>query len=131
MLSNYYQIYSFASVSSLTSLLKENQPEMPKLRSLIENIKMLFKLPNNCIQVTVAEGERIYRVGLIMPGVGKIPIGYFVYIPKERRLDAYTAENPTTPLLQWKQKKLMYCGCQTLLEKAGISSLFNNLVNIL
>lgn len=131
MLGLYYLRSSFASVPSLTTLYKENQPEIPKLKAIIENLKLLFKIPQTCIIVEVAEGERIYKITLLEKGVHKYPIGFFVYLPMERRLDAYAAENPGMPLLQWKQKKLAYYGGTTFLRTAGVESLFSNIVNIL
>ena len=131
MLPIYYQSYNFASVTNLANFYKGSQPEIPKLKLIVENIKLLFKLPGTCVQVEVAEGERVYKITMIAPGVHKIPIGYFVYIPGERRLDAYSMENPGAPLIQWKQKRVVYSGCPALLDRIGISSLFSNLVNIL
>lgn len=126
-----YQSFSFAQVGNLANFYKGGQPEMPKLKLIVENIKLLFKLPSTCILVEVAEGERVYKVVMIMPGVKKTSLGYFVYLPNERRLDVYSSDNPTIPLLQWKQKRLVYCGCPLLLERIGVSSLFGNLVNVL
>ncbi len=126
-----YQYYSFAQVTNLANFYKGGQPEMPKLKLIVENIKLLFKLPGTCVLVEVAEGERVYKVRMILPGVHKTPLGYFVYIPGERRLDAYSAENPGTPILQWKQRRAVFSGCPSLLERVGISSLFNNLINVL
>ena len=131
MLPIYYQSFSFAQVTNLANLYKENQPEIPKLKLIVENIKLLFKLPGTCVQVDVAEGERIYRISLTLPGVHKISLGYFVYLPSERRLDAYSPDNPGLPLLQWKQKKVMYSGCGGFLDRIGVASLFGNIVNAL
>lgn len=131
MLNLRYLYFNFADVSSLASLYKENLPEIPKLKSIIENIKLLFKLPQTCIKVEVAEGERAYKITLLETGVHKVPFGFFVYLPMERRLDAFTINNPGFPLLQWKQKKLIYYGGSSFMEKAGASTLFNNLINIL
>lgn len=126
-----YQYYSFAQIGNLANFYKGNQPELPKLKQIVENIKLLFKLPGTCVLVEVAEGERVYRVKMILPGVHKTPLGCFVYIPNERRLDVYSANNLRTPLLQWKQKRVVYSGCSDLLDRIGISSLFGNLVNVL
>ena len=126
-----YQSFSFAQVTNLANFYKGGQPEMPKLKLIVENIKLLFKLPGTCVLVEVAEGKRVYRIRMILPGVHKTPLGYFVYIPGERRLDAYSAENPGSPLIQWKQKRVVYSGCPSLLERVGVSSLFNNLINVL
>ena len=126
-----YQYYSFAQVGNLANFYKGNQPELPKLKLIVENIKLLFKLPSTCIRVEVAEGERVYKIVMTEPGVTKTPLGYFAYIPGERRLDAYSMENYGAPLLQWRQKRLAYSGCPSLLNRLGVSSLFNNLVNVL
>jgi len=126
-----YQSYSFAQVTNLANFYKGNLPELSKLKLIVENIKLLFKLPSTCVTVEVAEGERVYKVIMIEPGVRKTTFGYFVYLPKERRLDAYSMENPGAPLIQWKQRRVVYSGCPSLLNRVGVSSLFNNLINIL
>ena len=38
-----YQYYSFAKVGNLVNFYKGNQPELPKLKLIVENIKLLFK----------------------------------------------------------------------------------------
>lgn len=131
MLSINYQTFSFAKVVNRANFYKEKQPEIPKLRSLVENIKLLFKIPATCVELEVAEGKRVYKIGLTIPGAKKVPIGYFVFLPLERRLDAYSADNPGTPLLQWKQRKLAYSRCGNFLDWARVDSLFSNLTNLL
>ena len=124
-------MYAWSQVANLGNLYKENLPEIPKLRSLIENIKLLFSLPQTNIKVEVAEGERAYRITLLDRSVQKIPLGYFVYLPLERRLDAYTTESPGIPLLQWKGRRVVYKNYSPFLDYCGLSQLFSKLSNVL
>ena len=83
MLSTGYQYYKFSEVTNLADFYKGNLPEMPKVKSLIEGIKLLFSIPGNCIRVYVAEGERVYKFTLLESNVTKLPIGYLYIFPSE------------------------------------------------
>jgi hypothetical protein len=63
--------------------------------------------------------------------VHKTPFGYFVFLPLERRHDAYDYNNPTIPMIQWKGKKIAYNGLSLFLDKAGVSGVFTKLVNVI
>jgi hypothetical protein len=54
-----------------------------------------------------------------------------VFLPLERRLDAYDYNNPTFPMIQWKGKKIAYNGLSLFLDKAGVSGVFTKLVNVI
>ena len=126
-----YLSYNYSRVTNLNNFYKENLPETYKIRSLIEGIKLLFGLPQSNIIVDVAEGERVYKITLLNTDVHKIPFGYFVFLPLERRLDAYDYNNPTFPMIQWKGKKIAYNGLSLFLDKAGVSGVFTKLVNVI
>lgn len=131
MLSTSYNYYSFAVVQDQADLFKSNLPEIPKLRSIIDNSKVLFSLPSNKVILEVAEGEQAYKITLLTPGVEKIPIGFMVYLPSQRRLDIYTTDNTTIPIIQFKGRKVAFSNVSMLLERAGFSKLFERLSNIL
>lgn len=131
MLNTSYLGFEFAKVTNLSNFYKNNLPEMPKVRGLMDNIKIQFSLPQTCIDVYVAEGERVYKFVLLDPSVQKLPIGFFVYLPLERRLDAFVSENPYSPYIQWKNKKIVYKGYPIFLERAGVGDVFGKLTNIL
>lgn len=131
MLSTSYNAYSFAVVQDQADLFKSNLPEIPKLRALIDNSKLLFSLPTNRILLEVAEGKNIYRITMLTPNVNKLPFGYMVYIPGNRQLDIYTPDDPTIPIIQFKGKKVMFSNVSLMLERAGFSRLFEKLSNVL
>ena len=131
MLSTGYQFYSFSEVTNLANFYKEKLPEMLKVKSLVEGIKLLFSVPSNCIKVYVAEGERVYKITILESNLTKVPIGYFVYIPEGRRLDVYTIDSYNIPFIQWQGKNIMHKQYSLFLDKLGISKLFNKLVNII
>ncbi len=131
MLQGIYQGSKFSQVTNLADFYKTNLPEMSKIRSLVEGIKLLFGIPQTNLLIEVAEGERVYKITLLSSDVHKYPFGYFVYLPLERRLDAYTMDNPEIPLLQWKNKKPVFKGFSMFLDRAGISTIFDKLVNVI
>lgn len=126
-----YLGFNFARVTNLFNFYKENLPEMSKVKNLIENIKIQFSLPQTCIDVYVAEGERVYKIILLEPGVQKLPFCYFIYLPLEKRLDVYITENPNIPFIQWKNKRIVFKTYPYFLERAGIEDTFKKLINIL
>lgn len=125
----YHQV-EFANVQNLADFYKTSLPETPKIRALVDGIKLLFSLPQSNLQIYVAEGKRIYKIIVLSKDVQKMPFGYFVYIPGERRLDAYSAESEI-PIAQWKNRKPVYSGVSMFLEKAGVLQVFDKLTNIL
>lgn len=131
MLQVIYQGFKFSQVTNLADFYKTNLPEMSKIRSLVESIKLLFGIPQTNLLIEVAEGERVYKITLLSSDVHRYPFGYFVYIPLERRLDAYTMDNPEIPLLQWKNKKPVFKGFSMFLDRAGVSTIFDKLVNVI
>lgn len=125
---NYNQL-NFALVTNLNDFFKTKLPEMTQVRSIYDNSKILFNIPGNSIQVMCAEGERIYKFIILSPGVQKIPIGWFVYIPGQKRLDLYTPENPMIPMIQWKNKKPAFKNYSTFLDRVGFDKLFDKIIN--
>lgn len=132
MLPLHYQQLAFSVVQDLSNFYRSSRlPEVSKLKSLSDGIKLLFGLPQSSLLIEVAEGERIYKITLLTPDVHKTPFGYFVYLPEQKRFDAYQMENPYSPLMQWKGKKLLFKGYSMFLDKAGIDKVFEKLINII
>ena len=125
-----YLYNNFAIVENLADFYKNKLPEMPRVKAIVENTKLLFKLPQNCLSVQVAEGQRVYKIVMLENNVQKYPFGYFVYIPQQKRFDVFKIEDQL-PLLQWKNKKLVYSGCSGLLDRAGVDTLFKKIINVL
>lgn len=131
MLSTRYNYLNFALVQDKTDIYKQALPEMPKVKSLVDNAKLLFSLPPDRVVLLVAEGERVYRINLLMPDVNRALFGWMVYVPENRQLDIYSIDNPTIPLIQYKGKKVAFKNYETILDKAGLDKLFEKLYNIL
>lgn len=121
---------NFALVQDMTDLFKSNLPEIPKVKSLVDNSKLLFSLPSDRVILKVSEGDRVYRIDLQMPDVNRITFGWIVYIPKNRQLDVYTAESPNVPIIQYKGKKVAFKNYSTILDRAGLDKIFEKLYNI-
>ena len=102
---------------------------MTQVRSIYDNSKILFNVPGNNIQVMCAEGERIYKFIILSLGVQKMPIGWFIYIPEQKRIDLYTPDSPMIPMLQWKNKKPVFKNYSAFLDRVGFDRLFDKLIN--
>ena len=128
-----YNHISFAKVQNLAGFYKDssNLPETTKLRSLIENAKLLFSLPSSRVILGCAEGERIYKITLLTADVSKQVFGFMIYIPDNRQLDIYDVSDQYTPLIQFKSKKAVFKNYSNLLDKAGLDTLFIKLSNVL
>lgn len=125
---NYNQL-NFALVTNLNDFFKTKLPEMTQVRSIYDNSKILFNVPGNNIRVMCAEGERIYKFIILSLGVQKIPIGWFVYIPAQKRIDLYTPDSPLIPMIQWKNKKPVFKNYSAFLDRVGFDRLFDKLIN--
>lgn len=125
---NYNQL-NFALVTNLNDFFKTKLPEMTQVRSIYDNSKILFNVPGNNIQVMCAEGERIYKFIILSLGVQKMPIGWFIYIPEQKRIDLYTPDSPMIPMLQWKNKKPVFKNYSAFLDRVGFDRLFDKLIN--
>ena len=131
MLSISYNDLPFALVDNLVDfyMTSEALPEVGKVRSISDAARLLFKLPPNKLKVYVSEGSRVYKIELYPPqGPSiKIPFGWFVYIPKEKRLDLYDVSSPDTPIIQWKNKKLAYSSYSPLMMFAQVDKVFQGI----
>lgn len=131
MLSTRYNYLSFATVQDQADLYKQGLPEMPKVKALVDNAKSLFTLPSNRVVLLVAEGERVYKINLLMPDVNRALFGWIVYVPENRQLDIYSVDNSAVPLIQFRGKKVAFKNYSTVLDRSGLDKLFEKLYNIL
>jgi hypothetical protein len=132
MLSLRYNTANFAQVTDLADFYKGQEREISRIHSMVDSIKMLFHVPGNAIKIMVAEGERIYKILFYSTSLDKVPLGWFVYLPLEDRLDLYdTSLSTEMPYIQWKNKKIVYKSYPIFLERAGIGDVFGKLTNIL
>lgn len=127
-----YLKLSFSDIKDPVSFFKSgNIGSVNSLRTLWNNIKIIWNLRNDEIKMALAEGgsnQEIYRFTLISK---KSIFGFLVYIPGQKRIDLYTSENINIPLIQWKGRKIVYKTYPLLLDKMGIERLFEKLTIIL
>ena len=131
MLSTEYNELTFGLVKNLTEFYRTSSelPEVTKVRQVVDAARLLFKLPTPRVKLFVSQGGHVYKVELYPPtGPSKVPFGWIVYMPQERRLDLCTVDNPGVPVLQWKNKKLVYTSCLDLFKFAQIEKIFQNIV---
>ena len=129
MLDLSYSSLSFSKVVDFNDLYKSKLPEILKLRSIIENLKLLFNLPGTRIILEVdEEGKRVYKITLLDTSVERRPFGLFVYLPLQNRLDLFSVSS-NIPLIQWKNKKPVFKSYDFLLDRAGLDKLFQKIIN--
>lgn len=126
-----YNGLMFSLVTDLADFFKGSLTEMKTVRAIYNSIKLCFNVPGDKIRVEVVEGERIYKYTVISPDIYKIPLGWFVYLPLEKRLDFYSQDSPQLPLVQWKNKKAIWKGYADILDRANLDSIFKGIINVL
>lgn len=131
MLDTSYLSYPFALVENLNNfyMTSDKLPEVIKVHNIFDSARVLFKLPPRRIKLYVSEGNRAYKIELYSPqGVSKIPIGFIVYLPLEKRLDLFDSMNPDVPIIQWKNKQLAWTSYSPLYQYSQVDKVFQGLV---
>lgn len=126
-----YNSMIFSQVTDLADFFNSNLPEMKTIKAIYNSIKLTFGTVEGRIIVQCSEGDRIYRMQILTNSVHRYPIGWIVYIPIQKRLDLYMADEPHLPLIQWKNKKPVFKNYSELLDKANFDKLFTNIINVL
>lgn len=129
MLDIYYNRLNFALVEDLPDLYHSGLPEAIRVKSVLENCKSLFKLPADRIKLFVSEGDRVYKIMLLSTDINKVPFGWFVLVPLRKQVDLYSADSPSYPVAQWKNKKIAFKNYSMLFDKAGIEKTFERIIN--
>lgn len=120
----------YSRVTNLGDFLKSRLPEMIQIRSLLDNIKLLFGISSNRIIIDVAEdNQRIYKFTLLNPNISQNIMGWIIFMPLIQGLDIYTVSTPNTPLIQWRKKKIIFKNYDLFLDRVGFDKLFNKLLN--
>ena len=127
---NYIDL-KFADVKDPMAFFKDSadKNEALKLKSLYEAMKVIFNINTN-IKFQVAEGENIYKYIILSSDYRKVPIGFIIVIPKQRRLDIWNV-GENFPLVQFKVRTAVFKNYSMLLEQAGVEKIFDRLVTIL
>lgn len=126
MLSTYYNRLQFSIVDDINDFFRANLPEMPKVKAVYDQAKILFHLPPDCVELLVSQGDRVYKINLLTQE--KYPFGNIVFCPFNKQLDLYSGEGGY-PVAQWENKKLAYAGYSMLFQKADVDKVFSKIVN--
>lgn len=127
-----YNNLSFSNIVNTTDFFKSGpSSEMISVKTLYNNIKILFGLNSERVIISLSEANRVYKFTLLMPNDIKNVFGFIIYIPSQRRLDIYSSENVQVPLIQYKGKKIMYKSYPYLIDKVGLDKLFSKLITVL
>lgn len=127
MLPLVYQNNKFALVTDKGDFFKGNLPEMRKLKSMVDKVKLLFSLPDDRVNIYVAQGERNYKIEMLTTDVKRLPFANIYYLPLYKRIDI---EDENGILLQWINRKPVFKNFSMLLDRAGASSLFDSIINV-
>lgn len=130
MLNLNYNLCAWSQVPDVSDFYKSGLPEVKRVRAIVDSVKILFGLPANRIVLEVAEGKNYYRIAALTNDIHKVPFGWFVYLPGYDRLDLYSLESPGMPIIQWKNKKVVYKNYYSVLAKAGVEKIFDRVVNV-
>lgn len=128
MLNLNYKLLNYSIVEDYDAFYRESLPEIIKIKSIIESGKTLFSLSQNRVILSIAEGERVYKIEFLTSGANKSVFGTLYYMPTLKRLDLY-GYNTEYPLIQWKNKKVSYTSYETLFDMAKIDKCFDKIVN--
>ena len=124
-----YNSLVFSEVKDNADFFNTKLPEIINIKALYGSIKLSLKIPEGKLVIFCAEGERVYKIVVLSNDIHKYPIGWFVYIPQQKRLDLYTLSSSEIPLIQWKNKKAVFKNYDLLLDMAGLDKVFTNIVN--
>lgn len=128
MLPTDYRYIQFALVTDTTDFFRAKLPEIRKIKSMIDSVKLLLSLPHDRVILSVAEGERIYKLTLLTTDINKTPFAEFIYMPMIKRLDLVSLDS-AIPLIQWLNKKPVFKGYSMLLDKAKLDKLFDKIIS--
>lgn len=121
----------FAEIKNITGFFKDEYSKKwtMKIKSMYDNIKILFKL--NTLPFQVATNAEIYKYTITTQDYKKLPLGWVVYYPEERILEVFDISNPDRVLIRFKGKQVLMSNLSPMLEKAGVDTLFKRLTNVL
>lgn len=123
-----YLQLQFASIKDPNAYFNSGGSSMSYLRRLYNNIKLIWGLENNNLDLSVSESQEVYRFSMMYK---RTIFGFVIYIPKQKRIDLYTSENVNLPLIQWKNKKVVFAALPLVITKAGLEKLLDRLVQVL
>ena len=129
MLDLNYQVLNFANVQDLNDFYRGTLPEINKIKALVSTLRLLYSLPPDRVILQVSEGDRVYKV--ILKNEKKGMMGWFIYIPLQKRLDIYSSNDPNIPLIQWKNKKAVTKNYDQILDYAKIDKVFDRILNVI
>ena len=127
MLSLNYLEIPYAEIKDINSFYRELLPEIPKIRSFVNTLRLVFSLPLSCIQLFVGQGERFYRI--VMRDSKKNIFGWFYILPLENRVDLYDSSSSDIPIIQWKNRKAVTKNYNQTFINIGIEKSFSRLIN--
>lgn len=130
MLNIMYQNLNYSIVKDRADFFKSPLAEMIYVRSLFDSIKILFGINDNKITLGVStDNSRVYKYSIFNPTVNNMIIGCIFYLPLQKRLDIYTLDNFKLPLIQYRDKKIVYKNYNIFFDRVGFSKLFDKLLN--
>ena len=87
-------------------------------------------MPQSKVKLSVAQGARIYKFDISNPKQIKDQIiAAIYYLPELNRVDLYDYMiSPDIPLIQWRNKKVVFKNYSMLADMAGYDKLFQPIV---
>ena len=116
---------------------KKNLKDILILKRLKKALATVSNVANeNDIRVSVAVGsvDNIFKLDLyavVPPATVKQPVGWFIYIPKQSRLDVWDGWATTLPLFQAIKKRIVYKHYSPFMDRMRIELMFKRFLEIL
>lgn len=123
-----YLRLKFSDIKDVNSFFNSDKLYGNSVKILYNNIKLVFGLVSSNILVSRSDVNNVFK--FTIKDKNSI-FGFIIYIPLQNRIDIYTSENVQVPLLQIKNKKIVYKTYSMFLEKLGVEKLFEKLYNSL
>ena len=127
MIDNSYLYSTAMAVKNTNDFMNSGLPEIPKLKSLMNACKTVFKIGNNMMQLNFLE-NRVYEIDIFTDSKKQSILGKIYYLPLKKQLDVYDMTNDY-PCISWTNRKVNILQFSGLVSKMKIESLFQPLVN--
>lgn len=124
-----YGLLVYAEVNKPAELFRDmgNNTESGKVRSLFDSAKSVFGITS--VNFYISKESGVYKFVILSgPVRNRQIVGELYYIPKDRRLDIWTAGD-TVPILQFKGKGVVFRNYSEFYEKLGFVKLFERLTS--
>lgn len=111
-------------VSNINDFLGQGLPETQKIKDILNNIKIVFKIQDSDIKISFIEG-RIYRFDITKSKRIQIGVIYYIFPISELHFYNYGDNNP---FLATRRKRVIYSLINGMIGSVDYSILFSKII---